>query len=146
MGSEASSSMILFIAALAAAAVAGGAMAGIIGEMTLEFRQRGQGLTQAIGTDLAIVNDPKNVPYDDANDNLTIYVKNTGSQTLITEDLTVLVDGDHESFNASLLDDVDRWTTGTVQEVVVDVNLASGDHRVRASYTPNVGDTLDFRI
>lgn len=146
MGSEASSSMILFIAALAAAAIAGGAMAGVIGEMTLEFRERGSGLTEAIGTDIAIVNDPKNVPYDDAENNLTIYVKNTGSEILNTEQLTVLVDGVDREFNATLVGDHDRWTKGTVQDLTVVVDLASGDHRVRAVYTPNVGDTLDFRV
>lgn len=146
MGSEASSSMILFIAALAAAAIAGGAMAGIIGEMTMEFRERGSGLTDAIGTDLAIINDPKNVPYDDPENNLTVYVKNTGSQTLNTEQLTILVDGVDKDYNATLIRDRDRWTTGTTQELTVVVELDSGDHRVRAVYTPNVGDTLDFRI
>lgn len=146
MGSEASSSMVLFIAALAAAAIAGGAMAGVIGEMTLEFRERGSGLTEAIGTDIAIINDPKNVPYDDPENNLTIYVKNTGSEILNTEQLTVLVDGVDKEFNATLVGDNDRWTKGVVQDLTVVVELASGDHRVRAVYTPNVGDTLDFRI
>lgn len=146
MGSEASSSMVLFIAALAAAAIAGGAMAGVIGEMTLEFRERGSGLTDAIGTDLAIINDPKNVPYDDGANELTVYVKNTGSRALTTEELTILVDGVDEDFNATLIQDGERWSTGTVQDLTVDVDLDGGDHRVRAVYTPNVGDTLDFRI
>lgn len=147
MGSEASSSMIIFIAALAAAALAGGAMAGVIGQMTVEFRERGQGLAEAIGTDLAIVNDPENVPYDDPENNLTIYVKNTGSNTLTTESLTMLVDGTRETFNATLVtDEADQWTTGTLQELIVEVDLGSGDHRVRASYPPNVADSLDFRI
>ncbi len=145
MGSEASSGMILFIAAITAAAVAGGAMASVVGKMTFQVQERGEGIADAMGTDLAIVNDPQNVPYDAGAEELTLYVKNTGSTTLLEEELLVLVDGTHTTVNTTLLDNATRWDHGVTAEVTVNVTLTSGDHRAKVVHTPNVADEMDFR-
>lgn len=145
MASEVGSTLVLFIAAVGLAGVVGAGLASSLGDVALSMNRQGEVLADAIRTDVAIVNDPDNVPYDDANDELTIYVKNTGSRTLTENDLVILVDGTHESFNGSVVEE-DRWSQGTVLEATVDVNLASGDHTVRALYTPNIADQLDFRV
>lgn len=146
MGSDVSSGLVLFIAALAVAAVAAGAMTKVVGSMANELHDRGEGLALAIGTDLAIVNDPDNVPYDGGAGELTVYVKNTGSTKLVAEEVMVMVDGEHRSFTSTLLDGASSWTTGVVAELTVSVSLASGDHTVRVVHTPNVADTMDFRV
>lgn len=146
MGSEVGSSLVLFIAAIAVAGLAAGALTQAVGKMAIEIDQRGDTLADAIGTDIEIVNDPDNVPYDDANDKLTIYVKNTGSRILTNEDLMILVDGQHETFETRLLDGASRWSRGVVLEANVTVNLATGDHTVRTVYTPDIDDTLNFRV
>lgn len=145
MGSEASSGMILFIAAITAAAVAGGAMASVIGKMTYQVQERGEGIADAMGTDLSIVNDPQNVPYDSTENNLTLYVKNTGTTTLVEEEVLVLVDGMHRTFNTTLLDGASRWDRGITAELTVDADLSTGDHRAKVVHTPNVADEMDFR-
>jgi flagellar protein FlaG len=143
MGSEVGSSLVMFIAVLAVAGVVAAGLSTAIGSMAVELDQRGESLADAIGTDIAIVNDPENVPYD--SNTLTIYVKNTGSRSLIAEDLTLLVDGDYNSFDDRVIDE-DKWAPGTVLEANVTVSLSSGDHKVRALYTPNVNDDIEFRV
>lgn len=137
--------MILFIAAVGVAGLVAGGLSQAIGQMAVSLDDRGDQLAQAIENDIDIVNDPSNVPYDDAANELTLYVKNTGSRTLIEDDLTILVDGHHRSFSSSVVDG-GNWTTGSVLEVTVDVDLANGDHTARASYTPHISDTLEFRV
>ena len=140
------SSMVLFVVALMIAAVAAAAMGAVTGQFAGELRERGRGLSDALGTDLAVVNDPDNVPYNGVANELTIYVKNTGSTELFAQELLVLVDGQHRSFTSTLLEGATAWTTGTVMELTVSVTLASGDHTVRVIHTPSVGDDLHFRI
>lgn len=145
MGSEIGSTLIMFIAAVGLAGLVAAGLTQAIGDMALSVDDRGESLADAIGTDLAIVNDPDNVPYDDAQNELTLYVKNTGSKSLTSEELLILIDGEHATFNATVLDQ-DTWTKGTVLEVTVDADLEAGDHTARALYTPNIADTLEFRV
>lgn len=137
--------MILFIAAVGVAGLVAGGLSQAIGQMAVSLDDRGDQLAEAIENDIDIVNDPNNVPYDDAADELTLYVKNTGSRSLIEDDLTILVDGHHRDFSSSVVDG-GNWTTGAVLEVTVDVDLASGDHTARAVYTPHISDRLEFRV
>lgn len=145
MGTEVTSMMIVFIGAVAAAGVASAAIVGVVGDMTFQFRQQGTNIADAMGTDLKIVNDPQNVPYDDGATNLTLYVKNTGSRVLVANESSVFVDGRYRNFTSNLLGSTDRWVHGTVMALYVDVDLASGDHRAKVVHTPSVDDTLDFR-
>lgn len=145
MTADGSTTMIIFIAAVTAAALASAVMVGVIGDMTVELRDQGHNLARALGTDLSIVNDPQNVPYDDPD--LTVYVKNTGSAELFPEELTVFVDGVHRDFTSTFLDGATSWTQGVVAELTV---TAAGlgnneDHTVRVVHTPSVSDDLDFR-
>lgn len=146
MSSEVGSSLVMFIAAIALAGVVAAGLSQTVGSMALEVDDRGQAMADAISTDLAIVNDPENVPYDSGTNTLTIYVKNTGSRKLVEEELTLLVDGQHETFDARNLDGKDAWPEGTVLEANVTVDLSNGDHRVRALYTPNIADEIEFRV
>lgn len=143
MGSEVGSSLVLFIAVIAIAGLAAAGLSKAVGSMAVELDQRGQSLADAIGTDISIVNDPENVPYDGST--LTIYVKNTGSRTLVAEELLLLVDGQYVEFEERHLDG-DSWAQGTVLEANVTTSLDSGDHRVRAVYTPNIADEIEFRV
>ncbi len=145
MASEVGSTLIMFIAAVGLAGLVAAGLTQAIGQMAISVDDRGEDLADAIGTDLALVNDPDNVPYDDGSNQLTLYVKNTGTKTLTDSELTILIDGQHESFDATVLN-ADRWSKGTVLQVTVSVDLDTGDHTARALYTPNIADTLEFRV
>lgn len=144
MADNVASSLILWIAALALAGLAAGVMASVVVEFSGELQDRGKGLAEAVGTDLSIANDPQNVPYSAGS--LTLYVKNIGSTTLKTEELLVLVNGEHQTFTSSLLDGATSWTPGTVVQLTVSVTLSTGDHRARVIHTPSISDSIDFRV
>lgn len=145
MSSEVSAMMVMFIAALTAAGLVSAVVIGVVGDMSNQLRDQGDNMADAIGTGLAVVNDPKNVPYSDPD--LTIYIKNTGSRTLANASLTVLLDGRHENITAnSLLGDADRWSPGVVNEITVEEPGLGGDHAVKVIHTPSVSDEMEFRI
>lgn len=144
MASETTSSLVLFIAALAIAGIAAAAMAGVVANMAGELQERGDAMAQTIGTDIAIVNDPDNVPWDGST--LTIYIKNTGSAILDANETTILVDGQHATYTTKHLDGFESWRTGVVIEYTVTPATApSGDTRVRAAYN-TISDTIEFRV
>lgn len=146
MASETTSSLILFIAALAIAGIAAGAMAEIVGSMATELRDRGNAMADTIATDIAIVNDPDNVPYDGGADELTIYVKNTGTAVLAPNETLILVDGQAATYTTTYLDGATSWRPGVVTEFTVSpVQSPAGDTRVRVSYG-TIGDSLEFRV
>lgn len=144
MASEASSSLVLFVAAIAIAALAAAVMAHVVSSMANELRQRGDDMADTMGTDIEIVNDPQNVPWDGTN--LTIYVKNVGTTPLKEGELLILVDGEHASYTVSLLDGAESWRPGDVAEYTVDpATDPSGDTRVSVTYEV-VSDDLSFRM
>ena len=144
MASETTSSLVLFIAALAIAGIAAAAMAGVVGSVANELRDRGTVMADAIATDLAIVNDPDNVPWDGSD--LTIYVKNTGSRTLSEDEALILVDGQHATYTSSLLEGEPSWAPGVVVAyTVTPASAPSGDTRVHVSYDA-ISDRLEFRV
>lgn len=145
MASEVGSTLLLFIAAVGVAALAGGVMAGVVNDMASELRDRGGAMADALATDVAIVNDPDNVPYDAGADQLTVYVKNTGTATLAPEDLLVLVDGQAVQTSTQLLEGAQKWHPQGVLEVTVTAVLATGDHSVHVSYQ-TVSDRMSFRV
>lgn len=145
MSGDASSSLLLFIVALVVAAMAAGAMTSVVGGLALQLQERGHVLTDAMGTDLAIVNDPVDVPYNATSHVLTLYIKDTGTVSLTPQDLSIFVDGRYAAFNYTLLGGARGWDPGTVLQTNVTAVLSAGDHRARAVHTPNIADTLDFR-
>lgn len=144
MASETTSSLVLFIAALAIAGIAAAAMAGVVADMAGELQDRGDAMAEAIGTDIAIVNDPDNIPWDGST--LTIYIKNTGSSTLAANETTILVDGQHATYTTKHLDGQESWRTGVVVEfTVTPADTPAGDTRVLAGYA-TVSDHIEFRV
>ncbi len=145
MASEVGSSLLLFIAAVGVAGLAGGVMAGVVGDMSSTLRDRGTQIADAMSSSITVVNDPNNVPYDPTSNTLTLYVKNTGSSTLVTEDALVLVNGMHRDATFHVIADTAAWRSMTVLEITVDVELDPGDHEVLVS-VGTVTDRMQFRV
>lgn len=145
MASEVGSSLLLFIAAIGVAGLAGGVMAGVVGDMAGSLRDRGSQVANAMSSSVTVVNDPNNVPYDPDSGALTLYVKNTGSSTLVPEDMLVLVDGMHREASSEVLGGTLAWRSMTVLKVTVDANVEPGDHEVLVS-VGTVTDRMEFRV
>ena len=143
MGSEAVSSMILFIGAVAAAGVVAVALGATTNHYTTGLRERTEDIELELATRIAIVNDPTRVPGNP----LTLYVKNTGSTDLTIEDFVILYDGNLRTGWTSTVNGVADSTLEpgeTVVIVVVGLNVANGNHAARVVTGPGYSDDLEF--
>jgi flagellar protein FlaG len=147
--STSSTHLIFFISVVIIASVLAGVFAGVVYTLQSGIDARGDVLSTNLQTDIKIINDPNNVP----NDNLTIYVKNTGRCTLNKDDLNIIVDGyclESNEYSITVLNGGTDWDMGVVIKIeVLDPsdydNLSPGDHYVKVSIN-GVDDTMAFRI
>ena len=131
--------MILFIASMLVAASVAGVFTDTVGQLSNAIDDQGLQVSQDVRTDVEIISDSgSDAVYDTTTDNITIHVKNTGSQTLAAESsaVNVFVNGKFETdVNVTLLADGVNWRPDTVVKVEIDRTdspLASNsDHRVK---------------
>lgn len=144
MASSAASETILFIGAVLAASALAGVFALVVGDLSDDVRSQGARLGEELRTDITIINDPNNV----ATSPLVVYVKNTGTVTILTTDTTVLVDGQvSEDVDYDVLGTTndDAWPVGAVLEITVnDLSPGSGDHRLRVISANGIDDSMEF--
>ena len=130
MASVPSAHLVIFIAAIVLSA----GFAGVVVDSAEQYADsigRSQSeYAKDVSTEIQIINDP-GAPaksYDEVNDTLTLYVKNTGDRIIPAEpgELTVLVNGSRHPVRDVTVHGDSRWRPGTVVEITVDVVLPSG--------------------
>lgn len=147
MGSDASvTHMIFFIAAVLVAGSMAGVFLSVGYEMAKKIELESESMTEAMQSDIAIINDPAMMPYDGTS--LTLYVENTGSSTLMTSGLFVMMDGSY--VNDTVLQVVGRsgaeWIPSTVLQITINISLVPGDHDVKVITGDGEADSLTFRV
>jgi flagellar protein FlaG len=147
MGSDASvTHMIFFIAAVLVAGSMAGVFLSVGYEMAKKIELESESMTEAMQSDIAIINDPAMMPYDGTS--LTLYVENTGSSTLMTSGLFVMMDGSY--VNDTVLQVVGRsgaeWIPSTVLQITINISLVPGDHNVKVITGDGEADSLTFRV
>lgn len=137
--------MIFFIASIIVAVTIAGTIIGITGLMADEMRIKSDTAVSVMGSSITIVNDPRNVPYE--NGIITLYIKNTGDLSQSYQDLIIFIDGQYIEFEADLVGPGgNTWVTGRVIEISATLVLGAGDHTAKAILGNGVSDTLDFRL
>ncbi|MFB6164983.1 MAG: CARDB domain-containing protein [Haloarculaceae archaeon] len=137
MASVSVSHMILFIASIIVAASVAGVFTNSISNVSQALDQRGVSVSHDVRTDIEIISDSgSSAVYNGSTNNVTLYVKNTGSQMLGADPdlLDVLVDGQYTTnVSVTVLGDHQTWGRGDVirLEISSDHTLQSGDHRVK---------------
>ena len=146
MASDASfTQTIFFIASIVIAVSIAGVLMGMTGMMVDEMKVKADATASEMGSSIAIVNDPRNVPYSEGR--LTLYIKNLGNVAPSYESLLIFIDGEYIEYYADLINGANRtWSTGSVIEVTVMADIAPGDHTVKAILSNGISDTLDFRL
>ena len=134
MASVSASHLILFIASMIIAASVAGVLTDTVGRLSGAIDDQGLRVSEDVRTDVEIISDagsPGSI-YDEAVDNVTVLVKNTGSKTLTATpgSIDLIVNGQFLSPSTVNVVNDDSWRTGTVARVNASVNLSSGDHRV----------------
>jgi flagellar protein FlaG len=135
MASVSTSHLILFIASLTVAAGVAGTLVQGVGDISNSIDDRSLDVSDEIRTDIEVISDPGSPVYNTSgNENVTLLVKNTGSQRLSTntDQIEILLDG---SFTVNVTTTViggELWDTDDVARLEISApELGSGDHRVR---------------
>jgi flagellar protein FlaG len=126
--------LILFIASIVIAAGVAGVLIDTVSGISSAIDDRGGDVTKSIETDAEVISDPEAGVYDDANNTITLYVKNTGVRTLPADanTLDVFVDGRYRTNTSVTVVDGPEWRpNGVIELTVSEVSLSAGDHRVK---------------
>ena len=135
MASVSSSTLIIFIASILVAASVAGTMTSGVQRLSDALGDRSVDVSKEIQTDVEIISDagsPASI-YDGTSENLTVLLKNTGSNSLGADPDVVefIVDGRYQTGLTVEVVDGDSWTPGNVVRVnATNVALDNGDHRV----------------
>ena len=133
MASVSSSTLIIFIASILVAASVAGTMTNGVQRLSDALGDRSVDVSKEIQTDVEIISDSgsPNSIYD--SENLTLLLKNTGSNTLGADPgiVEVIVDGQYQTEVTVDVVDGSSWTPGNVARVnATSIDLDGGDHRV----------------
>jgi flagellar protein FlaG len=138
--------MILFIASMLVAASVAGVLTDTVGELSNAIDDQGLEVSQDIRTDIEIISDSGSDNVFDGT-NITLHVKNTGSERLRAdmESINVFVDGRfivEDTMGVTLLGGAESWRPGEVITLNVTEDV-SGDTRVKVIVN---GDEEVFRF
>jgi len=149
VASVSASHLIIFIASVIIAASVAGVLTNTVDELSQAVDDLGLSVSEDVRTDVEIISDSGAQVYDtDGNGNITLYVKNTGSQRLAAESdaMDIFVNGQFKTgpdVNVTVVDG-DVWTPGNVVRVEIDHALGAGED-VRVQITVN-GDQEVFEF
>lgn len=135
MASVSTSHLILFIASLVVAASVAGTFTSEIERLSGALGDQGLDVSKQIRTDVEVISDAEagNVYNSSGDENITVLVKNTGSQNLDgdPDELDVIVDGEYQTDVSVSVVGGGGWDVGAVARVEINQSLDPGDHRVK---------------
>lgn len=137
MASVSISHAIVFIASIVIAASVAGVLTTEVERVSQSIDEHGGDLSESIRTDIEIINDAgsSNCCFDSGTNNITLFVKNTGSLDLPTDpdQIDVFVNGAYTSDLGVTVVEGEDWQPESVVELEIHVpgGLSSGDHRVK---------------
>lgn len=136
MAGVSASHLIIFIASMMVAASVVGVFTDSVNQLSEAIDEQGVQVSSDVRTDIEIISDSGSsaVYNDSGNDNVTLHVKNTGSERLPARagQIDVFVDGQYQTdVTVTLLDGASSWHSGEVIEVEISKTLDTGDHRVK---------------
>ena len=144
------SHLVIFIASIVVAAGVAGTLVTQVDRVSTSITDQSEGIEEQIDADIEIISDtgsPESI-YDDTEDTLTLYVKNTGDVELDArpDAIDVLIEG---SFTppetVELTGGAERWSSGSVVKVTVEEPLdPDTSTRVTVAVKENE-DTIRFR-
>ncbi|MDY7082912.1 MAG: PQQ-binding-like beta-propeller repeat protein, partial [Halobacteria archaeon] len=144
MASTSTTELVFFIAAIIASTAVAGIILSAGANQAQSLTERGLEKAEKIRTDVKIINDPMEVPYDGTN--LTIYVKNTGTTDIPLSKLDVLIDGYFQTqVNVTDFDGDGVWWPGENAKVNV-TNSSLGGNQTIKIISGSASDTLSVDI
>ena len=154
MASVSISHMILFIASMVIAASVAGVFTSSVNDLSNAIADQGLEVSDSVRTDVEIISDNGTgacVYNCSGNGNLTLLVKNTGTQQLPARAdlIDVLVNNQYQSpsdITVTVLGDDELWQPNAVIRMEIsEPNLGSGDHRAKVILNGDE-EVFEFRI
>lgn len=144
-----SETLIIFIATVLVAGSVAGALTGGVNQLSSALSDRSIDVSQEIRTDIEIISDSSSSAiYDGAQNNVTLLLKNTGSNSISTDPaiIDVVIDGVYRGNVTTELLSGTEWKPGDVVRMnVTDITLGPNtDHRVVVDIHGN-RETFEFR-
>lgn len=137
MASVSASHLIIFIAAMLVATAVAGTLTAEVNRLSSAIDEQGLDVSKDVRTDIEVISDSGSANCCHDEGNVTLLVKNTGSQNLPKDanQVDILVNGSYEP-DIEIVEIVDsgetEWNTGNVARINATVGtLSSGDHRVK---------------
>lgn len=123
--------LIFFIALVSVSAMFVGTVVTEAGLYSQAIDDRSDREAAAIHTEITIINDDEtDANYD--GENVILYVKNVGGETIEPGDLEVLVAGEYATITDTEVLEGDHWREGRVAEIQAEGDCEPGDCRVTA--------------
>ncbi|WP_181684790.1 flagellar protein G [Halorhabdus salina] len=148
MASVSASHLIIFIASILVAASVAGVLTNTVGELSEAVDELGLDVSDDVRTDIEFISDSGATVYNrSGNENITLYVKNTGSQDLPPDPVVmdVLLDGRFQTDFTVTVVDGETWRIGNVVRMDISApDLSSGDHRVQLTINGDE-EVFEFR-
>jgi len=142
------SHLILFIASMMIAASVAGVFTSSIGQLSSALSEQGLDVSSDVRTDVEVISDSgSDAIYDEENETITLYVKNTGTERLAADPgaLDVLVNGRFVTdYSVTRADGSGAWQPGTVVQLDIQQQLDPGDHRVKLTVNGDE-EVFEFR-
>ena len=140
--------LIFFIAAMVIASALVGGFYVAIDNLNDGMVARSDAEQKAIRSRVEIINDLVAMPFNNTSKVLTVYVKNTGTETLDPNQTIVFIDGMHHNFTFNIIGGGGNWSQGVTVELLVEDCYFSAftDHGLKVSTTYAASDRKDFRI
>ena len=135
MASVSITHLILFIASLLVAASVAGVLTQEVGRVSEAINDQGLDASKEVRTDIEVISDSgAGGLYDTSTDNITLYVKNTGTERLegSPEEFDIVVDGEYQpNVNVTVVDGSSWNPNNVVRLRIYHPTLPNGDHRVK---------------
>jgi archaellum component FlaG (FlaF/FlaG flagellin family) len=145
MSDSGTTQVIFFVAAIVVAGALSGVFIGLSSNMANAVEKRANNFSDKLDTSVKVINDPAFMPYE--NSTLTLYLKNTGSISLLPTDLLVMIDGEAQnSSDWTIIGGSAEWVPGIVLEIHLNIILANGDHTAKVVISNGISDSIGFRI
>jgi flagellar protein FlaG len=155
MSGVSASTLVIFIASILVAAGVAGTLVTTVGDISTSAETQGDAITESIDANIELLNDGGGSGFyveDGGSANITFYVRNTGSTTLVKKksDLDVLVNGlfiadtnlTITSMNGD--DGAPAWAEDEVIEIVIQHDALSGSGNRLTVSTKGTERSLEF--
>jgi flagellar protein FlaG len=149
MAAQAASEMIFFIGSVIISAALVGVFFTSVSQIADSVASDAQNSAAQLESSITILNDPSHVAYNNTSGNFTLWVKNTGTRSLVANQTIILLDQftlTSANYTATVAANVSTWapqTTAVFQ--IFNLTLAPGqDHFLKVVAQNGASDTQEF--